>query len=242
MDNRFTVKTGTFEGPLHLLLDLIEKRKLLINDVSLAQVADDFIAYLEKQADFPMKDSADFILVASTLLLIKSKSLLPTLDLTSEEEGDIANLELRLKLYQRFRELAVHLRGIFGQTPLFAPEERTRAVVFSPHKRITNEGLLLAVREAMQNVPRPKLHPNVSIKKVISLEDMIVRLSDRVKSALSMSFRDFSGMGKKEKVEVIVSFLAMLELVKRGVLLVKQENHFDDITIETEALSVPSYV
>lgn len=241
MNEQYTVKTEVFEGPLHLLLDLIEKRKLLINDVSLANVADDFIAYLEKQEAFSMKDTAEFILIASTLLLIKSKSLLPTLNLTNEEQGDIANLELRLKLYQRFKELAAHLRLIFGKTPLFSPEPRPREIVFSAHARITNQNLLAAVQEALNNVPRPIHTPSVSVKKVISLEEMIVTLSDRIKGALTMSFRDFSGIGKKEKVEVIVSFLAMLELVKRGVLLVKQENHFDDITIETDSISIPSY-
>ncbi len=241
MNEQYTVKTEVFEGPLHLLLDLIEKRKLLINDVSLAQVADDFIAYLEKQDAFSMKDTAEFILIASTLLLIKSKSLLPTLNLTNEEQGDIANLELRLKLYQRFKELAGHLRSVFGKTPLFSPEPRPREIVFSAHARITNGNLLTAIREALNNVPRLVHTPSVTVKKVVSLEEMIVNLSDRIKGALTMSFRDFSGIGKKEKVEVIVSFLAMLELVKRGVLLVKQENHFDDITIETDSISIPSY-
>ena len=74
----YTVKTEAFEGPLELLLNLIEKRKLFISDISLAQVADDYIEYINKQEDFPMASTADFILVASTLVLIKSKSLLPT--------------------------------------------------------------------------------------------------------------------------------------------------------------------
>ncbi|MEK7117749.1 MAG: segregation/condensation protein A, partial [Patescibacteria group bacterium] len=86
MDTDFKVKTGDFEGPLELLLELIEKRKLHINDVSLSQVADDFIAHIKSLEEFPMNDSADFILIASTLLLIKSKSLLPTLELTEDEK------------------------------------------------------------------------------------------------------------------------------------------------------------
>ena len=73
----FTVKTQSFEGPLDLLLDLIEKRKLFINDISLVKVTDDFIAHVRQFENLPMAESAHFILVASTLLLIKSKSLLP---------------------------------------------------------------------------------------------------------------------------------------------------------------------
>ena len=73
----FIVKQQHFEGPLDLLLSLIEKRKLFINDIALAKVTDDFISHIQSLNQFPMADSANFILIASTLLLIKSKSLLP---------------------------------------------------------------------------------------------------------------------------------------------------------------------
>lgn len=241
MTGVFTVKSQVFEGPLPLLLDLIEKRKLHINDIALATVADDFIAYTQTQGDFPMKDSAEFILIASTLLLIKSKSLLPSLELTADEQSDIAQLELRLKLYQQFRHVATLLRPLFGNTPLFAPEERPRPVVFSAHPRITPHTLLFAVKDALQNIPKPAHTPTVTVKKIISLEDMIEQLSSRVRRVFSTSFKEFAGIGKKEKVEVIVSFLAMLELVKRGVVAVKQDNHFEDITIETDAIGVPTF-
>ena len=85
----FTVKTKDFEGPLDLLLDLIEKRKFFINDLSLAKVTDDFIAHIQQFENLPMGESAHFILVASTLLLIKSRSLLPQLNLTEEEQTDL---------------------------------------------------------------------------------------------------------------------------------------------------------
>ncbi len=241
MTSVFTVKSHIFEGPLPLLLSLIEERKLHINDIALATVADDFITYTQTQGDFPMKDSAEFILIASTLLLIKSKSLLPSLELTEHEQSDIAQLELRLKLYQRFRHVATLLRPLFGNTPLFAPEERPRPIVFSAHPRIAAQTLLAAVKDALQNIPKPTHTPTVTVRTIISLEDMIERLSSRVQRALSTSFKEFAGIGKKEKVEVIVSFLAMLELVKRGVVAAKQNNHFEDITIETEIIGVPTF-
>ncbi|MDE2172553.1 MAG: segregation/condensation protein A, partial [Patescibacteria group bacterium] len=100
----FTVKTQTFEGPLDLLLDLIEKRKFFISDISLAKVTDDFITHIKQFENMPMGESAHFILVASTLLLIKSKSLLPELALSVEEQGDIRDLETRLKIYKRIKE------------------------------------------------------------------------------------------------------------------------------------------
>ena len=108
----YTVKTEAFEGPLDILLSLIEKRKLHINDVSLSKVADDFIAYINSIEEFPLEESADFILIASTLILIKSKSLLPTLDLSIEEEEDISTLEDRLREYQKIKELKpIHFKS-----------------------------------------------------------------------------------------------------------------------------------
>jgi hypothetical protein len=105
MDSEFQVKTHIFEGPLDTLLSLIEKRKLFINDISLAQVADDYISYVKSLNDFPIADSAHFILIASTLVLIKSKSLLPTLTLSEEEESSIEDLESYDRSSYCFKEL-----------------------------------------------------------------------------------------------------------------------------------------
>ena len=110
----YTVKTGVFEGPLDLLLELITERKLFVNDVSLSQVADDFVRYLEEHEStgwqIPLGESAEFILVASTLMLIKSKSLLPMFILSEDEEESIHDLEDRLALYAKVKELALCLR------------------------------------------------------------------------------------------------------------------------------------
>ena len=84
MPTDYQVKTEGFEGPLELLLDLVEKRKLFINEISLATVADDYIAHLKSFEKLPVDFVSSFLIVASTLILIKSKSLLPTLDLTVE--------------------------------------------------------------------------------------------------------------------------------------------------------------
>src|SRR3990167_6957510 len=119
MEGSYTVKTAAFEGPLDLLLDLVTKRKLFVNDVSLSQVTDDFIHYLEEHEEFPIGESAEFIVVASTLLLIKSRSLLPMIKLTDEEEESIHDLEDRLVIYGRVKELTLGLRNIFGKQIIF---------------------------------------------------------------------------------------------------------------------------
>src|SRR3989344_7803810 len=117
----YHVKTDNFQGPLDLLLSQIEKRKLPINEISLSKVTDDFISYIEGEEKFPIALSAHFILIASTLLLIKSKSLLPTLELSGEEQGNIEDLERRLKELKRIKELSLHVAKRFGKEMLFAP-------------------------------------------------------------------------------------------------------------------------
>src|SRR3989344_738418 len=125
----YIVKTGSFQGPLDLLLDLIEKRKLPISEVSLAGVADDYITYVKTLSEFPIAMSAHFILIASTLLLIKSKSLLPNLELSDEEKGGIEDLERRLRLYQRSRDLGRHVRALFGNAVIFPPLQSLENIV-----------------------------------------------------------------------------------------------------------------
>jgi segregation and condensation protein A len=238
----FVVKQQAFEGPLDLLLSLIEKRKLFINDISLAKVADDYINHIKQFERFPIADSANFILVASTLLLIKSKSLLPTLELTEEEQGSIEDLENRLRIYQRMKDLSVHLKERFGAHIIFAKNQSRKIVpVFSPDESMTVPNLLAAIRNVLRSLPKTEKLAQVVVKKVISLEEMIENLTGRIKSSLRMSFKDFSNMGKEEKVNVIVGFLAMLELVKQGIIAVTQEKRFDDIHMETKEVGVPRY-
>lgn len=241
MDTDFKVRVGEFEGPLELLLDLVEKRKLHINSVSLSQVADEFIEHTKSYESFPIGDSADFILIASTLLLIKSRSLLPNLELSEEEKGSIEDLETRLSLYKKYKELAVGISKMFGRFLYFASDSKTHPVIFAPTEEITLSSLQVALNEALKNVPKEERLPKVTVAKIISLEEMMDNLSKRMESSLKMSFKDFSGMGKTERVNVIVSFLAMLELVKQGLVRVSQENHFEDIDMESSEINTPSY-
>ncbi len=241
MDNTFKIKSEIFEGPIDLLLDLIEKRKLHINEVSLSKVTDDFISYLQNREVYSIKDTSEFLVIASTLLLIKSKSLLPNLDLTEEEKTDIHDLELKLKIYKKIKELSVQIKKNFGLNMLFFPNTRKMEPVFSPDSVMTKENISKAIFEVIKNLPRFEAKPHVKIAKVMSLEEMIGNLTERVKTSLKMSFKDFSGMGKADKVNVIVSFLAMLELVKQGLIEVEQNDRFEDIKMESKSVGVPSY-
>lgn len=245
--NQFVVKQDSFEGPLDLLLQLIEKRRLHVSDVSLARVADDYIEHIERIEEFPMEQSANFVLVASTLLLIKSKSLLPTLELTLEEEQNINDLEDRLKEYARIKELSRHVEQLFGKKPLFASERATAPTpFFTPSKEIGLPALSEAIAQIIRALPVPEKLAQAVVKKIISLEEAIDTLAERIKQGLKMSFKDFANAHtvqdvREARVAVVVSFLAMLELVKRGSVTVSQHKHFGDITMETGDVGVPHY-
>ena len=232
----FTVKTTSFEGPLDLLLDLIEKRKLFINDVSLAKVTDDFISHIKQFDNMPMGESAHFILVASTLLLIKSKSLLPDLNVTEEEKADMNDLETRLKIYQRIKDAAKRVNELFGDQMIF---EQSQSRPVQPE--FTLEKARMTLADLINRLPKKEKLPEVVVQKVISLEDMIGTLTTRITSHLRMSFKDFTKDHKENRVNVIVSFLAMLELVKQGIMHVTQESTYGDIHMETKDVAVPRY-
>lgn len=243
MNTSFKIKTEVFEGPLDLLLSLIEKRKLFINDISLAQVADDYIEYINKQENFPIASTADFILIASTLVLIKSKSLLPTLKLSEEEQEDIDDLETRLKFHQRMKELSLHISKSFGKNIMY-PKTFLKNIepVFSPDSDLSVLKIKEGIKSIIQNLPKKvAVIPKKVIEKVISLEEMIENLTERITKNLKMSFKEFSGIGKAQKIDVIVSFLAVLELVKQGAISVSQYDKFSDITIESDKIEIPKY-
>ncbi len=243
MEGSYTVKTHVFEGPLDLLLELVSKRKLFVNDVSLAQVTDDFISYMENHDEFPIGESAEFILVASTLMLIKSRSLLPMLELTQEEQESIHDLEDRLVLYAKVKELATGIKTRFGQNIIFEKSPRKSEVItFSPDSKTDRANLLLALQRVIEALPKKEALSKVTVKKVISLEEMIEKLAERVSKATRFKFSEFHGKGElthEKKVSIIVGFLAMLELVKRGAIRVTQEG--GEIEIESENIGLPNY-
>lgn len=237
--NFYSVKTSSYEGPFNLLLLLIEERKLFVSDVSLATVTEDYLRYVnEKNITKPSELSA-FMSVAATLILIKSKSLLPSLDLTEEEKSDISSLEERLRLYEIYTKLSENIASNFGKKIIFEAEVRKNDVlVFLPDNEITPGKMMAFATDALSRMPKKVFLPEVEVKKVISLEEMIDSLTTRIQNSLKMSFKDFAGNAKtkEEKVVVVVGFLAILELVKQGLMRAEQEDNFSDILIEKETI------
>lgn len=238
----FEIKTEAFEGPLELLLDLVEKRKLLINDISLAEVTDEYMRQVSIMQELSLPNTAQFINLAATLLLIKSKSLLPVLELSQEEEEGIGDLELRLRRYQMYRDIAKDIEDIFGKT---VTHERQyvadRKPLFVTDKFTTLAGLEEAIGGVLVNLPKKEVKPKVQVRKVISLEEMMGRLHARIEKQLKLTFSELLE-DSTERTNVIVGFLAILESVKQGNILVAQMNRFDDIHMEQERTNTPRYM
>lgn len=237
----FSIKTDVFEGPLELLIDLVERRKLLINDIALASVTDEYLKRVSEMQERSLPNTALFISLAATLLLIKSKSLLPILELSGEEEAVIEDLEDRLRRYQLFRDIARDLGGLFGVLELYEPEfSPPREPLFHPTPECTMANLELAMAEVLVNLPKKEVKPQAHIKPTISLEEMITRVQAIIESKIKTRFSELHASDAERKT-LIVGFLAILELFKQGGLLVTQDSKYADIEIEREFGSTPRY-
>lgn len=224
-----------FNGPLDKLLELIETKKLEITKVSLASVTADFLEYLEtlkkesSEEEYP-STLADFLLIASRLLLIKSKALLPSLELTEEEEMDIKDLEERLKLYQELKKTQEYIKQKWDPVPsMFAREFLTsHEVIFYPPSNISSNLMhesLYSLIEQFKKVIRPQ----ETIKtEMINLKEKIEEIVKRITNA-PISFKKLSSTGKKG--ELVVIFLAVLHLVRQQIIDVTQNGHFEEITV-----------
>src|SRR3989338_5263092 len=209
----YSFKHTEFEGPLDVLLDLIEARRLSITAVSLGKITDEYVVYIKSLSEFPLGEVSNFLVVASTLMLIKSRSLLPGLVLEEEEERDIKDLEYRMKLLARIRELAKNIKDGWMRHPMFSRETlKGYEFGFIEPKGVTADSLFK------------------SLEKVISIEEKMIELVGRLTARIKATFHDI--VGAKNKLDIIIGFLAVLELVKEGALAVRQDERFGNIEIE----------
>jgi segregation and condensation protein A len=237
----FKIKTNIFEGPLELLLELVERRKLLISDISLAAVTDDYMKHVSEMQELSLPNTSQFISLAATLLLVKSKSLLPVLDLTDEEEASVEDLEERLRKYQIIRDAALPLQSVFGKQQLYAPKfTAPKTPVFVPDEYCSITNLHNAMVSALSSLPKKEELTKAQVKVIISLEEMMSRLETRIAKFARVSFSELHA-GETENKVLIVGFLAVLELFKQGNLIINQSHRFADIEIELDQGQTPSY-
>jgi len=247
----FNVNQEAFSGPMEKLLELIEERHIEISRVNLATVTGDFISYIEKMGEVVSPTIiSDFVVVASRLLVLKSKMLLPTLELTSEEEEDILDLEHRLKLYREFsarggsssgdktasqyvqllwnknlQSFARPLLKSFGDTPGAADGKK----FFYPSEQATTDGLRSAA-EKLLHVMAGLIPEQRTVRgTIVTLQEKIIELTNRLQGTTGVTMR--GRVSKKEKEEVIVLFLAVLHMLANRLADVEQGDAFGDITV-----------
>lgn len=234
----FTVKLDRFEGPYTKLLELIEGRKLSITEISLVSVADDYIAYIKTLEDKNLVDISQFILVASTLMLMKAKSLLPGVTYTEEEEKQVHDLERKLELYALLSEGCSKVRSAYGKTPLYSRERITYkgGAVFVPDRRVTGEMLQSIARLTLATFVTPKQLVKVAVEAALRIENVIESMLTRVRTMQAVTLQSLAEGAKtveERKKLLIVNFIALLELMRSGAIRAEQNADSGDISIQS---------
>lgn len=228
-----TFRTEQFEGPLDLLLRLVEQEDLDISAVSLSAVAEQFVEHVQGNPDIPPEDVADFLVVAAKLMYMKSKLLIPSLNDPELEEGP--DLETQLREYQRFVQAAKALNDVWNAGRRCFPRAQTgfrrQDFGFVAPTGVTPDILSHAMQRVIARIEPILKLPQRSLARVVSIQDKIRDLCKRLRTHAKTTFRTFL-KGAKDRTEAIVSFLALLELVKRHFVFADQAGLFDDIAIE----------
>ena len=234
----YEVRTEQFKGPLEKLLELIEGEKMEITQLNLGLVTDDFLKYLKsikresaERTEEELRLLADFIVIASRLILIKSKALLPSLELTIEEEQDIKELEKRLKLYQQLKPAMALIKKLYAGKNLSAsrPFFANRPVVFNPSQNISIENLNKTMKAIFEAVKLLSLETQTIEISLIKLEEKIEEIMLKIQDGI----KNFGHLIKeKSKKEIIVMFLALLHLLREQTVEVEQAEGFSEIVIK----------
>lgn len=232
MDAQYKVEQEAFSGPLGLLLNLIENQELEITKVSLAKVTDQYVTYINTTANIPIDDIADFLVVAAKLIYLKSKALLPTLQM--EEDG--IDLDKQLKMYKLYLDATKRIeRLIHLKNFNFAREKYPTGLIegFNPPKKLSLERMKQIFELLIKRLEPILVLPKKQLERVVSIREKIQHIRDTVLKQATTTFCTLVGE-KAGKLERIVSFLAILELVKQKIISVDQETHFSDFSISKQ--------
>ena len=239
-------KLEAFEGPLDLLLHLIEKNKVNIYDIPIAMITDQYLEYVKHMEEESLDVVSEFLVMAATLLDIKARMLLPK-EVNEEgvEEDPRAELVARLLEYKTYKYMSMELKDmeldaekIFYKSPTVPKEVKEYETPVDLDQLL--DGLTLAkLQQIFQSVMKrqqDKIDPVRSTfgtikKEPVSLEDKIAAVMKYAREHRVFSFRGMLTK-QKDRTEVVVTFLALLELMKVGKIHLTQENLFDDMMIE----------
>jgi len=224
------VSLDTFEGPLDLLLHLIKKNDLEISNIPIAEITHEYLGYLDLMKDLNLEMAGEFLVMASTLMLIKAQMLLPSPDVADEDAGPDPRAELVNKLleYQRFKEAA----GV-----LTAYKERAKDVYYRhvppqfDHDdfmlRATVVDLLSAFKRVLDRAPR---EVGQILREEMTIETKIRDVIAILKEQSSMAFEGLFA-GATRRIDLILTFLALLELIRMKQIVAMQSDTFGSIRI-----------
>jgi segregation and condensation protein A len=231
----FQLALPIFEGPLDLLLHLVEREELDITNLALVQVADQYMAFIASQEHINLDVLADFIYIGARLLLLKSRALLPrpaaTEEALSEYEDPTDDLARQLREYKLFKEAAGQLReieqaGLHSYPRVAPPPEMEPPLGLDG---VTLDLLRELVEQALTRVPDEEPQPIIRPHR-ITVREKVAQIRDQIIENGRLSFRELM-LECQTRMEIIVSFMAVLELIKSGVLDAIQDAAFADISL-----------
>jgi segregation and condensation protein A len=228
----YNVKLEKFEGPLELLLELIEKEKLSITELNLAKVTDQYLEHIRDNQNIHLENLADFLSVAAKLILIKSRALLPVLKLSEEDEEEIGDLTRQLEEYKKFKEISAQIGKLasLGRISYARPAYFGLKAVFYPPENLTATDLKNYFEKVLLDVPSVQILQEELVGEIVTLEERISDLEVTLRKKMETCFSEVVAQAK-DKVDVIISFLAMLEMVKQRMIHVEQSELFHEIKL-----------
>lgn len=239
------IKVDDFEGPFDLLLHLIKKNKMDIYNIEIYKITNQYLRYLDEMKEMDLEITSEFIVIAATLIEIKSKSLLPKVKVEDENEEDIENkLKLRLIEYKQikavssfFKERHINSGEIYSKKPEIIEIEEEKAPKCNEDifKNLTLIDLYNIYNNILDTYHNKQNNINVVQRKIYTdkykVEDKMKELLDRFNNANVIEFRSII-KESESKLETVVTFLALLELIKLRVIIAYQEGNFKEILMK----------
>lgn len=236
--NKYAIKIDNFEGPLDLLVALIDKNKMDIYDIKISEIADQYIEFINKVEEMNLEITSEFLIMASTLLYIKSKGLLPK---TVEDEEELTEEQLiaRIIEYKRYKEVTKKLKENYMQfsNRLFKLQESIELPKQKLEKEYTKE-VIPELYKSMMEKNKGRLNQNADNIKKIAISDTYTvasKVKEMFKELLrkpKFVFNKMYTLSKCNKVEVVTAFSGLLELTRRDKVTTTQEEIFGDIVVE----------
>lgn len=247
-----TVKLQVFEGPLDLLLHLLDKNKVNIYDIPIVEITAQYLEYIAEMQRNDLNVMSEFLVMAATLIDIKSRMLLPTVESDEEEEAEDPRMELVQQLleYKMYKCMAYELRDrqMDAQKVLFKePTIPAEVAEYEPPvdvEALVSDLTLAKLNDIFKSVMKKqveKIDPVRSKfgkieKEEVSLSDKMAFLEEFCLTHSAFSFRSLLET-QSSKMEIIVTFLAVLELMKTGKIFIRQDKTFDDIHIQSKIVA-----